>query len=140
MSEKQGNSPNVPDETVIEMSESYEALELFSIRRLGPVNYFLNFNRIRLEIPLLNDVIQERDSFHMEFTILPFYKQFVLQQIGEYPGVLMRRWRERKRHTNTETTTSIDRTPVMFIFMLFFSPPAHKLMIAQVQVEAWQAD
>lgn len=50
MSERQGNSSNVPDETVIEMSESYEALELFSIRRLGPVKYFLNFNRIRLEI------------------------------------------------------------------------------------------
>lgn len=79
MSERQGNSSNVPDETVIEMSESYEALELFSIRRLGPVKYYLNFNRIRLEIPLLNDVIQERDCFHMEFTILPFYKQFVLQ-------------------------------------------------------------
>lgn len=82
MSERQGNSSNVPDETVIEMSESYEALELFSIRRLGPVKYYLNFNRIRLEIPLLNDVIQERDRFHMEFTILPFYKQHISRYVS----------------------------------------------------------
>lgn len=71
MSERQGNSSNVPDETVIEMSESYEALELFSIRRRGPVKYFLNFNRIRLEIPLLNDVIQER-LFTWNSQVFPF--------------------------------------------------------------------
>lgn len=76
MSERQGNSSNVPDETVIEMSESYEALELFSIRRLGPVKYIIE------QIPLLNDVIQERDRFHMEFTILPFYKQHISRYVS----------------------------------------------------------
>lgn len=49
----------------------------------GQFSNSLNLDGVRFQVPLLNDIPQERNSLNMEFALLPLNEQFILKWLLE---------------------------------------------------------